>query len=144
MSSSFQHSCDSYACDLSINSPTASYKFIPQFELCIKTKEIKRNLDKNEYHYCNDCYNYIIVHKNKSSYNGQKRIFAYWDKDDYGFAYNTNCDFCCVKSTKLQIRLAHFKTKCSELGIRTDFDVPISLCNDCNKINPKQVFINPL
>ena len=144
MSSSLKPSCDSYACDLYINSPLDSYKFIPQFELCDKTKEIQNNIDKHEYHYCNFCYNYTIVHKNKSAYNGQKRIFAYWDKDDYGFAYNTTCDFCCVKSAKLQIRLAHFKTKCSNLGIRPDTDLLITLCNNCNKINPKQVFIKSL
>jgi hypothetical protein len=83
----------------------------------------------------------IIVHKNKYLYNGQKRIFAYWNKDDYGFMYDTKCDYCCVKSKKLQLRLAHFETKCSSLGIRADFDIIIALCNNCNKINPKQVFI---
>jgi hypothetical protein len=144
MDSSVIHSCDSYACDSFIRSPTDSYKFIPQFELCDKTKEIKNNIDKYEYHYCNDCYNYTIVHKNKSSYNGQKRICANWDKDDYGFVYNTNCDFCCVKSKKLQLRLAHFQTKCSNLGIRADFSLLIALCKDCNKIHPKQVFTKSL
>jgi hypothetical protein len=52
---SSEHSCDSYACGLILKSPMDSYKFIPQFELCDETKEINNNIDKHEYHYCNNC-----------------------------------------------------------------------------------------
>ena len=154
--------CHSYGCDILIKNDNNIlrnyYTFIPQFLLIdgsIQTNDkisieyykscipqfllgsIQTN-DKISIEYCESCFKDSFIDKKKNKF--KKRIFACWEKDDYGFVENTKCDLCGELSKKLSRRLCRFKTNDLYLGIRNDDYVFICACNKCMKINPKNAY----
>ena len=128
------------SCDKDIKYVKEYYAYQPYY--LFFRNEILPNTNKIEYEYCDNCFNYRIPtptrYKHKG-YFGEKQVYSCWDKDDYGFVYNIECDHCSEKTKKLQLRLAKFKSKYS-YEISEDYHLIIALCNNCNKIHPKQVF----
>ena len=131
--------CHSYGCDILIKNDNNIlrnyYTFIPQFLLI--DGSIQTN-DKISIEYCESCFKDSFIDKKKNKF--KKRIFACWEKDDYGFVENTKCDLCGELSKKLSRRLCRFKTNDLYLGIRNDDYVFICACNKCMKINPKNAY----
>lgn len=160
--------CDSWGCDRGCRSTNwfvPHYSFIPKFYPQSHPRGLEpvprsscpgsfwnmtyckiENTHKTNYHegiYCASCMNYnneATKNKNGKAINREKRIRGWWEKDDYGYIENTDCDFCNEVSTKLKLRLSHFTTNCKYNGIRENNLYFIAICNRCTKKNPKQVF----
>ena len=143
--------CDSWGCDRTCRETDyfkPHYSFIPKFFICIdeNNEKLENNGENNNYHegvFCNSCMHYrhkATKNKNGKNINRKKRIRGCWEKDDYGFLEDTDCDFCGEISKKLKLRLSKFTTNCEHNGIRNDNEYFIAICNKCTKKNPKQVF----
>jgi hypothetical protein len=143
---SYNGSCDSWGCDRGCRSTDyfiAHYSFIPKFYLYDEKIENTEKSDYREGVYCDWCMNHKLEatkNKNGKPINREKRIRGCWDKDDYGYLENTDCDFCGEISSKLKLRLSEFTTNCEYNGIRNNNSYFIAICNKCTKMNPKQVF----
>lgn len=134
----YNMSCDSWGCDRNCTNDEIYYKFIPKYILDDDNKIILN--DCNSHFYCNQCMTYIIKDNKNKFFNGKKRIFAYYEKDDYGFLENEKCDFCDKMKKKVKVMSSMFKTMCEYNGIRNNFVILNLMCNGCTKKYPKQIF----
>jgi hypothetical protein len=134
--------CHSFGCDILVkkdeNIVRNYYTFTPQFFLNNNSRVPIINNDKISIEYCECCFNDSFINKKKKNF---KRIFACWDKDDYGFVETpSKCDFCGKISNRLSRRQCIFKTNDIYMGVRNDDNVFICACNKCIKKNPKNVY----